>query len=155
MQEIERKFLLKDNSFKKEVYDSFYIKQGYLNSHNERTTRIRITGEKAFITVKGKSSSSGLSRFEWEKTIPLAEAEELLKLCEPGQIEKQRFLVKFENHTFEVDEFYKDNEGLCIAEVELNSEKEEVSLPAWIGKEVTGDSKYYNSALINKPYTTW
>lgn len=155
MQEIERKFLLKNDAFKAKAYDSFSIKQAYLNSHKERTTRIRITGDNAFITVKGKSSKSGLSRFEWEKKIPVAEAEELLKLCEPGKIEKTRFLVKVDHHIFEVDEFYKENEGLTIAEVELSSEKEIVKLPDWIGKEVTGDKKYYNSYLVQNPYIKW
>ncbi|MDT0294468.1 CYTH domain-containing protein [Mesonia ostreae] len=155
MQEIERKFLLKNDSFKKEAYNSYSIKQAYLNSHKERTTRIRIRGEEAFITVKGKSSKSGLSRFEWEKNISIAEAEELLQLCEPGRIEKTRFLVKVDHHIFEVDEFYKENEGLIIAEVELSSENEKVKLPNWIAEEVTGDKKYYNSYLIQNPYKNW
>ncbi|MGO1585589.1 CYTH domain-containing protein [Mesonia sp.] len=155
MQEIERKFLLKSNSFKDEAYASYSIQQAYLNSHKERTTRIRITGEEAFITVKGKSSKSGLSRFEWEKNIPVAEAEELLQLCEPGKIEKTRYLIKVGKHTFEVDEFYKDNEGLTVAEVELTSETEQVKLPDWLGKEVTGDKRYYNSYLVQNPYKNW
>lgn len=155
MQEIERKFLLKNDTFKNEAYDSFSIKQAYLNSHKERTTRIRITGEEAFITVKGKSSKSGLSRFEWEKNIPVAEAEELLQLCEPGKIEKRRFLVEVDQHTFEVDEFYEENEGLSIAEVELASETEQVTLPDWLGEEVTGDKKYYNSYLVQNPFKNW
>jgi len=155
MQEIERKFLVKNDSFKKEAYNSYRIKQAYLNSHKERTIRIRIAGEEAFITVKGKSSKNGLSRFEWEKKIPVAEAEELLELCEPGRIEKTRFLVKVDQHIFEVDEFYKDNEGLVIAEVELTSETEKVILPDWIGEEVTGDEKYYNSYLVQKPNKNW
>jgi len=155
MQEIERKFLLKNDAFKTEAYDSFSIKQAYLNSHKERTTRIRITGEEAFITVKGKSSKSGLSRFEWEKNIPVAEAEELLQLCEPGKIEKRRFLVKVDQHAFEVDEFYEENEGLSIAEVELASETEQVTLPDWLGEEVTGDKKYYNSYLVQNPFKNW
>lgn len=155
MQEIERKFLLKNDTFKNEAYDSFSIKQAYLNSHKERTTRIRITGEEAFITVKGKSSKSGLSRFEWEKNISVAEAEELLQLCEPGKIEKRRFLIKVDQHTFEVDEFYEENEGLSIAEVELASETEQVTLPDWLGEEVTGDKKYYNSYLVQNPFKNW
>ena len=96
-----------------------------------------------------------MSRFEWEKNIPIAEAEELLQLCEPGKIEKTRFLVKVGQHTFEVDEFYEENEGLTIAEVELSSETEQVKLPDWIGEEVTGDKKYYNSYLVQNPYKNW
>ena len=155
MLEIERKFLVKNEDFKKEAYQSFHIKQGYLNSHPERTTRIRIKENKAFMTVKGKSSESGLSRFEWEKEIDLKDAEALLQLCEPGKIEKTRFLVKSGNHIFEVDEFYGENEGLIVAEVEMNSESDQVLLPDWLANEVTGEQKYYNSALTQKPSKTW
>ena len=155
MLEIERKFLVKNEDFKKEAYQSFHIKQGYLNSHPERTTRIRIKENKAFMTVKGKSSESGLSRFEWEKEIDLKNAEALLQLCEPGKIEKTRFLVKSGNHIFEVDEFYGENEGLIVAEVEMNSESDQVLLPDWLANEVTGEQKYYNSALTQKPFKTW
>lgn len=155
MLEIERKFLVKNEDFKKEAYQSFHIKQGYLNSHPERTTRIRIKENKAFMTVKGKSSESGLSRFEWEKDIDLKDAEALLQLCEPGKIEKTRFLVKSGNHIFEVDEFYGENEGLIVAEVEMNSESDQVLLPDWLANEVTGEQKYYNSALTQKPFKTW
>ena len=155
MLEIERKFLVKNEDFKKEAYQSFHIKQGYLNSHPERTTRIRIKKNKAFMTVKGKSSESGLSRFEWEKEIDLKDAEALLQLCEPGKIEKTRFLVKSGNHIFEVDEFYGENEGLIVAEVEMNSESDQVLLPDWLANEVTGEQKYYNSALTQKPFKTW
>ena len=155
MLEIERKFLVKNEDFKKEAYQSFHIKQGYLNSHPERTTRIRIKENKAFMTVKGKSSESGLSRFEWEKEIDLKDAEALLQLCEPGKIEKTRFLVKSGNHIFEVDEFYGENEGLIVAEVEMNSESDQILLPDWLANEVTGEQKYYNSALTQKPFKTW
>ena len=155
MLEIERKFLVKNEDFKKEAYQSFHIKQGYLNSHPERTTRIRIKENKAFMTVKGKSSESGLSRLEWEKEIDLKDAEALLQLCEPGKIEKTRFLVKSGNHIFEVDEFYGENEGLIVAEVEMNSESDQVLLPDWLANEVTGEQKYYNSALTQKPFKTW
>jgi CYTH domain-containing protein len=155
MLEIERKFLVKNEDFKKEAYQSFHIKQGYLNSHPERTTRIRIKENKAFMTVKGKSSESGLSRFEWEKEIDLKDAEALLQLCERGKIEKTRFLVKSGNHIFEVDEFYGENEGLIVAEVEMNSESDQVLLPDWLANEVTGEQKYYNSALTQKPFKTW
>jgi CYTH domain-containing protein len=155
MLEIERKFLVKNDAFKTEAFQSYSIQQGYLNSHPERTTRIRLINDSAFITVKGKSSEDGLTRFEWEKEIDAKEAKALLDLCEPGKIEKTRFLVKSGLHTFEVDEFYGDNLGLTIAEVELNNETEKVLLPDWLGQEVTGDKKYYNSALTNQPYKLW
>ncbi|WP_292245815.1 CYTH domain-containing protein [Mesonia sp.] len=155
MLEIERKFLVKNNSYKEEAYHSYTIQQGYLNSHPERTIRIRIKENEAFITIKGKSSKSGLSRFEWEKKIDIAEAEQLLKLCEPGKIEKRRYLVKSGDHTFEVDEFFTENEGLIVAEVEMKTEEETVKLPNWLAEEVTGDQKYYNSALTKQPYKTW
>jgi len=155
MVEIERKFLVLNDSYKAEAFQSYSIKQGYLNSHPERTTRIRIIGETAFITVKGKSSEDGLIRFEWEKEIAVEDAQALLPLCEPGKIEKKRFLVKSGNHTLEVDEFYAENLGLTIAEVELNHPAENILLPDWLDKEVTGNKKYYNSALIKQPFTLW
>lgn len=155
MVEIERKFLVKNNSYQQEAYKSFKIKQGYLNSHPERTTRVRVKDNQAYITVKGKSSEDGLMRFEWEKEINVKDAEALLNLCEPGKIEKTRFLVKSGSHTFEVDEFYGDNQGLVIAEVEMTEKNDEVLLPNWLHKEVTGDAKYYNSSLINLPYKDW
>lgn len=155
MLEIERKFLVKNFKFKEEAYQFYQIKQGYLNSHPERTTRVRTIGKHAFITVKGRSSESGLTRFEWEKEIDVEDANALLSLCEPGKIEKTRYLVKSGNHTFEVDEFFGENEGLIVAEVEMNSESDKILLPNWIATEVTGQKKYYNSALIKQPYKTW
>jgi adenylate cyclase len=155
MTEIERKFLVKSEVFKKEAFKKSKIKQGYLNSHPERTTRIRVNDDKAFITIKGKSNESGVSRFEWEQEIHLSEAEKLLELCEPGSIDKMRYLVKCGNHTFEVDEFFGENEGLIIAEIELNSEDEKFEIPSWLGEEVTGDNKYYNSQLSQYPYSKW
>ena len=155
MIEIERKFLVTSNKFKKEAFKSSEIKQGYLNSHPERTTRIRIQDKIAFITIKGKSSESGLSRFEWEKEIPVDEAMELLKLCEPGAIEKNRYFVKSEEFTFEIDEFFGDNKGLVMAEIELNSEKDSFRKPDWLGEEVTGDQRYYNSQLSKNPFKNW
>ena len=107
------------------------------------------------LTIKGKSSEDGLSRFEWEKPISKKDAEELLKMCEPGVIDKTRFLIKSENHIFEVDEFYGDNEGLVVAEIELKSKNETFLKPAWLGKEVTGEPKYYNSQLSKNPFTSW
>jgi CYTH domain-containing protein len=153
--EIERKFLVKNNSFKEESYQKKHIKQGFLNSNKNRVVRIRIADETAFITVKGKSNKEGTTRFEWEKEINKAEAEKLLLLCEPSIIEKTRFLIKKGNHIFEVDEFYSENQGLIIAEIELNSENEPFEKPNWLGKEVTGDLKYYNSVLSKVPFKNW
>ncbi|HET8804414.1 MAG TPA: CYTH domain-containing protein, partial [Aequorivita sp.] len=131
------------------------IVQGFLNTHPERTVRVRIQGNDGFITIKGKSNKSGLSRFEWEKQISQAEAEELLHLCEPGIIEKVRYEIYSDNHTFEVDDFMGENEGLIIAEIELGSENEPFSKPEWLGKEVSGEVKYYNSNLSKNPFKTW
>ena len=153
--EIERKFLVKNDDFKNQSFQKKIIKQGYLNSDKNRTVRIRISDKKAFITIKGKSNDSGTTRFEWEKEIKLKEAENLLSLCEPSIIEKTRYLVKIQNHVFEVDEFYGDNKGLIIAEVELNSETEKFKKPNWLGKEVTGDIKYYNSSISKQPFKNW
>jgi len=152
MVEIERKFLVTSNAFKSEAFNTYTIKQGFLNSHKERTVRVRLKNDSGYLTVKGKSTSNGLSRFEWEKEIPLVEAEVLLKLCEVGIIDKMRYEVKSGKHIFEVDEFFGDNEGLIIAEVELNSEDEYFEKPEWLGKEVTGDVRYYNSQLSKFPY---
>ena len=153
-QEIERKFLVAGD-FRPFVRKAIRITQGYLNSAPERTVRVRIKGEKGFITIKGKASESGAGRFEWEKEIPVDEVRELLKICEPGVIDKTRYLVDAGNHTFEVDEFYGDNEGLTVAEVELGSEDEPFEKPSWLGEEVTGDVKYYNSMLMKNPYKNW
>jgi adenylate cyclase len=154
-QEIERKFLVNGDEFKKVAEKSTRITQGYLSSLPERTVRVRIKGDKGYITIKGIGSASGASRFEWEKEIPVDEVDELLKICEPGVIDKTRFEVKSGIHTFEVDEFYGENQGLVVAEVELSGEEEEFAKPSWIGKEVTGDVKYYNSMLMKNPFTKW
>ncbi len=153
-QEIERKFLVRGD-FKAGVTKATRITQGYLSSVPERTVRVRVKGDKGYITVKGIGSDSGASRFEWEKEIPVEDVRELLKICEPGVIDKTRYLVPAGRHTFEVDEFYGDNEGLVVAEVELSSEDEEFVRPEWLGEEVTGDARYYNSMLMKKPYKTW
>ncbi|PRX51520.1 CYTH domain-containing protein [Salegentibacter salegens] len=155
MQEIERKYLVLSQDFKKESYENFSIKQGFLNTDPERTVRLRITGNKAFITIKGKSSKNGLTRFEWEKEIDIKEAEALFNLCEPGIIEKTRYLVKSGDFVFEIDEFYGENEGLTVAEIELNNETDTFQKPEWLGEEVTGDIKYYNSQLSKNPYENW
>lgn len=153
-QEIERKFLV-NGDFKPFAIDKIHIKQGYLSSVPERTVRVRIKGDKGYITVKGIGDSKGISRFEWEKEIPLAEAENLLQICEPNLIDKTRYLIPSENHIFEVDEFHGKNEGLVIAEIELTSPDDVFNKPYWLGREVTGDNKYYNAMLIQHPYSEW
>jgi CYTH domain-containing protein len=155
MIEIERKFLVKSNAFKDEAFKETRITQGFLNTHKDRTVRIRVKGDKGFITVKGKSSEDGLSRFEWEKEIAINEAESLLKLCEPTIIDKIRYEVKMGQHVFEVDEFFGDNLGLIVAEVELETDMETFEKPSWLGEEVTGNVKYYNSLLSKHPYNAW
>ena len=154
-QEIERKFLVKDNSFKELAYSFSRIAQGYICSGRGRTVRIRIRDNKGFLTIKGPAGENGLSRYEWEKELPLDEAKELMKLCEPGMIDKTRYLVRSGKHVFEVDEFYGENEGLVIAEVELRTENEAYIKPDFVGEEVTGDVKYYNSFLMKHPYNRW
>lgn len=153
-QEIERKFLVK-GEYKSQAVRSFRIVQGYLSSATGRTVRIRIKGDKGFITIKGQSNESGLSRYEWEKEIPLNEAEELLLLCEPGVIDKTRYEIPIGKHIFEVDEFYGENNGLTLAEIELKTEDESYTKPVWLGEEVTGDRRYYNSCLTKQPYSKW
>ena len=153
--EIERKFLVNSDIYKQFAYDQQYIKQAYLSSHPERSVRIRIKNDCAYITVKGKSSENGLSRYEWEKEIPVSEAEELLLMCEPGGINKIRYKVKHEDVIVEIDEFFGENEGLVMAEVELSTEIQEFTKPEWLGAEVTGDKKYYNSMLSKNPYINW
>ncbi|AEH00807.1 CYTH domain-containing protein [Lacinutrix sp. 5H-3-7-4] len=155
MIEIERKFLVNSNNFKTQSYNSFKIKQGFLNTHKERTVRVRLKDDIGYITVKGASSKNGLSRFEWEKEITTNEANSLLKLCENGVIDKTRYEVKTGNHIFEIDEFYGENAGLIIAEIELTSENESFEKPNWLGKEVTGEIKYYNSQLSIIPFNKW
>ena len=152
--EIERKFLIKGD-FKQYAHKQEVIVQGYLSSVPERTVRIRIKGEKAYLTIKGVGNASGLSRYEWEKEIPVEEVNELLKICEPGVIDKTRYHVVAGPHTYEVDEFYGENQGLTVAEVELSSEEEDFAKPDWLGEEVTGDVKYYNSMLMKNPFTKW
>jgi CYTH domain-containing protein len=153
-QEIERKFLV-SGDYKSLSTEHIRITQGYISSARGRTVRIRIAGERAFITIKGASNASGTSRFEWEKQIDINDARELMKLCEPGMIDKVRHIVPFGNHRFEVDEFLGENAGLVVAEVELSSEDEEFARPLFLDKEVTGDRRYYNSCLTKLPYTKW
>lgn len=153
-QEIERKFLVR-GEFKSSARKAMRISQGYLSSVPERTVRVRVRDNQGFITVKGKSDIHGVSRFEWEKEISVDDAVALLWLCEPGVIDKTRYLVDYAGHTFEVDEFYGDNEGLVMAEIELSREDEAFEKPDWLGDEVTGDSRYYNAALTKNPYINW
>jgi len=155
MLEIERKFLVKNDAFKSEAFLENEIKQGYLNSNPERAVRVRIKDDSGFLTIKGKSDDTGTTRFEWEKEISREEAEALLKLCEPGVISKVRFLVKAGQHTFEIDEFFEDNQGLLLAEIELQSATEDFNKPDWLGEEVTGDTRYYNSQLSKNPFVLW
>jgi adenylate cyclase len=155
MIEIERKFLVTSDAFKEEAYAKNRIKQGYLSSVPERTVRVRIKGNKGYLTIKGITNETGLSRFEWEKEIPIVEAETLLLLCETGVIDKTRFEIKTSNHVFEVDEFYGENESLVMAEIELNSESETFEKPSWLGQEVTNDERYYNSYLSKNPFKKW
>ena len=153
--EIERKFLVKDGRYKEQAFTSSRIRQGYICSSHGRTVCVRIRDARGYLTIKGPSTNGGLSRYEFEKEITLDEAEHLMQLCEPGLIDKTRYLVKSGAHTFEVDEFYGENEGLVIAEVELSSEDEPYEKPDFIGKEVTGDKRYYNSHLRANPFSLW
>lgn len=153
--EIERKFLIASNDFKKEAFQKNYIKQGFLNSDKERVVRVRLKDDFGFLTIKGKSNKTGTSRFEWEKEISKSDAQELLNLCESGIIEKYRYLVKTDEHIYEVDEFLGDNKGLLVAEIELSFESEKFEKPNWLGTEVTGIIKYYNSNLSKFPFKDW
>jgi adenylate cyclase len=151
--EIERKFLVKNNSWKSKAQEGVSIKQGYLNSTAERTVRVRVYGDKAFLTIKGKNQN--LTRKEFEYEIPLADAQNLLELCEKPIIEKTRFLLSHHTNTWEIDVFEGENKGLIVAEIELTSEEESIDIPSWVGEEVSTDSKYYNSSLLANPYCNW
>ena len=155
MIEIERKFLVTSDSYKTMAFANHEIAQGYLNSTPERTVRVRIKGNKGYLTIKGKGNESGMSRFEWEKEIELSEAKLLLELCEIGVISKTRYDIKVGNHIFEVDEFYGENEGLILAEIELPSETDLFEKPIWLGAEVTNDDRYYNAFLSKNPFKNW
>lgn len=155
MIEIERKFLVVSLAFKKAATSKQRIVQGFLNTHPERTVRVRIMGDLGYLTIKGKSNQAGTTRFEWEKKLEVPEAEALLKICEEGVIDKVRYYVPFGQHLFEIDEFCGDNEGLIVAEIELLSEQEDFEKPSWLGEEVTGKTKYYNSRLSKEPFNTW
>jgi CYTH domain-containing protein len=155
MIEIERKFLVKNTEFKTQAQSSTRIVQGFLNTHADRTVRVRIKGAQGYLTIKGRSNPAGTSRFEWETPIPLAEAEALLNLSEPGILDKVRYEIPVGKHVFEVDEFYGENQGLIVAEIELQNEDEAFEKPDWLGEEVTGQLKYYNSQLAKFPFSKW
>lgn len=155
MLEIERKFLVSATDFKNLATKQTRIVQGYLNSNPNRTVRVRIKGNQGYLTIKGKSNKTGTTRFEWEKEISITEAEQLLKLCEEGVIEKIRHELPYGDHLYEVDEFFGENLGLIVAEIELKSEEEQFEKPSWLGKEVTGDTLYYNSSLSTFPFSKW
>lgn len=155
MTETERKFLVLSDGYRQEAHSQKRIAQGYLSSHPERTVRVRTKGDAGYLTIKGKSNESGTTRMEWEKEIPVADAVLLLALCESGAIDKVRYEVRLGSHVFEVDEFFGENSGLVIAEVELADENEAFEKPVWLGEEVTGDERYYNAYLSNNPYTKW
>ncbi|WP_047548835.1 CYTH domain-containing protein [Psychroserpens sp. Hel_I_66] len=155
MIEIERKFLVTSEDFKKDSFKHTRIIQGFLNTHPDRTVRVRVKGDQGFVTVKGKSTENGLSRYEWEKEISKQDAESLLKLCEKGVIDKVRYEVNIGQHVFEVDVFSAENKGLIVAEVELNHEDENYKIPDWLGEEVTGNKRYYNSQLSKHPFKDW
>jgi adenylate cyclase len=150
--EIERKFLLKNHNWQPLVHKSTRIAQGYLNAEPERTVRVRVKGDSGFLTIKGKND--GISRLEFEYPIPVADALDLLKLC-PNVLDKTRHLVEIDGQTFEIDEFHGLNSGLIVAEIELESETASYPQPDWLGEEVSGDARYYNSALSEKPFSSW
>jgi adenylate cyclase len=155
MIEIERKFLVTSTDFISQAFAQNRIAQGYISKNPERTVRVRIKGDKGFLTIKGKGNESGLSRFEWEKEIPVEEAQQLMHLCEKGTIDKTRYEIQSGNHVIEVDVFYGENEGLVMAEIELSSETETFLKPEWLGEEVTNDQRYYNGYLSEHPFKSW
>ncbi|MBR1415094.1 MAG: CYTH domain-containing protein [Prevotella sp.] len=153
--EIERKFLVKGSAYKEQAHSSSHIRQGYICTERGRTIRVRLRDDEAYLTIKGPSNDGGLSRYEFEKNITRDEADQLMKLCEPGIVDKTRYLVACGRHTFEVDEFHGDNDGLVMAEVELKAADEDFLKPDFLGREVTGDRRYYNSHLRSHPYKEW
>jgi CYTH domain-containing protein len=155
MIEIERKYLVKARDYRSIAYAKSHILQGFLSTHPDRVVRIRIIDDKAFLTVKGRSNDAGTARFEWEKEIAVPEAKRLLELCEKEILEKIRYYVRLGEHTIEVDEFLGANKGLVIAEIEIEKEDDQIKRPSWLGLEVTGDIKYYNSQLSKYPFKNW
>lgn len=153
--EIERKFLVKDESFKSMATESHRLTQGYICKESSRTVRVRLWDDKGYLTIKGGGSASGMSRYEWEKEISAEDARDLFLLCQNGIIDKTRYIVPVDGKIFEVDEFYGENAGLVMAEIELGSEDEPFTRPSWLGDEVTGDRRYYNSMLSVYPFSEW
>ena len=153
--EIERKFLVKNDGFINEAYRKRRITQGYICSDANRSVRIRICEDEAFLTIKSATNKRGWSRYEFEQPIPLDDAEELIKLCLPGRVDKVRYYIKFAGKTWEVDVFHGENEGLIVAEIELESEEETFVLPDWVGQEVSGNPQYYNMMLAKHPFSKW
>ncbi len=153
--EIERKFLVRSKAYREQATSTVRMIQGFLNTHPDRTVRVRVRDNKGYLTVKGASNEIGTTRFEWEMEINRSEAINLIDLCEGIILEKVRYLVPFGTHIYEVDEFLGENNGLIIAEVELQHEDEVFDRPNWLGEEVTGDNKYYNSQLSKVPFSSW
>ena len=153
--EIERKFLVEGTEYRRMAYSSDRIVQGYICRQDGNSVRVRIRDGRGYLTIKGPSLDGGLSRYEWEREISLSEAEDLLLLCRDAKIDKRRYLVKCGNHTYEVDEFYGDNEGLVVAEIELSDKDELFERPSFLGREVTGEARYYNGHLTRFPYKDW
>ncbi len=149
--EIERKFLV--NGIEWKQGDGVYYCQGYLNPNKERTVRVRIAGDKAFLTIKG--ITKGISRAEFEYEIPVSDADQLLKICEGPLIKKKRYIVIYKGYKWEVDEFSGENEGLVVAEVELENEGQLFERPGWVGMEVSDDPRFFNSSLAANPYSKW
>lgn len=155
MIEIERKFLVKSSEYKTLAFKVEVFTQAYISKNPARSVRIRIVKNEGFLTIKGISKNNGTTRFEWEKKLPIDEALELMKLCEDEVILKNRYFIKHDELVIEVDEFLKKNQGLVIAEIELKSVDQKLRLPSWIGKEITGENKYYNLSLIDSPFISW
>ncbi|MGB5360496.1 MAG: CYTH domain-containing protein [Eudoraea sp.] len=155
MMEIERKYLVNSIDYRSLAFSKSHIVQGFLNSNPERVVRVRIADDKAFLTVKGSSNAAGTTRFEWEKRIPVHEAKLLLELCEEEILDKIRYYIKVGAHIIEVDEFLGSNNWLVIAEIEIEKEDDNIEVPSWVGLEVTGDIKYYNSQLSKYPFKEW
>ena len=153
--ETERKFLVKDESFKAQAVEYHRIRQGYIAHDEGRTVRVRLWDDQGVLTIKGPSMDGGLSRLEWEREITREEAEDLFLVCKPGTVDKTRWIIPAGNRKFEVDEFHGENEGLVMAEIELGSADEAFEKPSWLGQEVTGDKRYYNSYLARNPFKTW
>lgn len=152
--ETERKFLVLDDGYKVQAVESHRIRQGYIAHDMGRSVRVRILDDKGILTVKGPFIGLG-SRPEWEKEISLKEAEELFQICKPGSIDKTRWIVPAGERKFEVDEFHGENEGLVMAEIELESQDEAFGRPSWLGEEVTGDPRFYNGYLARNPFKNW